>query len=134
MSTSFGKFELLRLFKTNTLNFLDSLIEMFPDRSDLITIRLMITDVLPIEDLLIDFAARILPHKSMIEKRNEQFFLAGKHDIFSGANTTQVISWKQIWQSSRLDQEDKLTIWKWIDVFCDLAEQYVISDKKSNKN
>jgi len=119
-----GKLEILQLFKQNIEAFLNSLVELFPDESDLIVLRIFFENQIPIEEILDRFGKKIIPLKDMIKTRNEQFFL-NETDIFSGLNKDdKVIRWKNLWRSKTLSQEDKDVIWQWFDLFLGLAEMY----------
>ncbi len=130
MSTStakpvLSKFELLKLFKENLIKFFDSLIEQLPDESDLIIMRLFIENQIPIEEVMKTFSERVLPHKEMVYKKNEQFFIICE-DMFMGLKTDKVSKFKSMWMSSKkLSKDDKETIWKWFNLFVRLSEEYV---------
>ena len=119
-----GKLEILTLFKENVLKFLDALVELFPEESDLIVVRILFENQIPIEESLNVFSSRILPARDMIINKNEQFFLRDDN-VFMGINNDKVIRWKKIWLSKKLDNDDKETIWKWLKIFLSLSEMYV---------
>lgn len=129
-----GQFEILALFKRKGIDFLDSLIEIFPEQSDLIAGRILITDTLPIEEILRKFGARFIPHAEMVRTRNEKFFLSNDHSIFSGTTNERVYSWKQLWSSQRLDAEDRLTIWLWVELFLNLSTMYLENERREKES
>jgi len=126
-----GKFEVLSLFKSKVLLFLDSLIEMFPDESDLIVFRILFENNLPIEETMRKFCARIIPVKEMVSKRNDKFFLES-NVLFAGIKEDKVIHWKTLWESKRLDKQDREEIWKWMDLFVKLSEIFHHNEQKLN--
>ena len=98
------KIEVLKLFKSNLINFLDALIEQFPQETDFIIVR-------------------ILPHKQMVIDKDEQFFLSC-NDIFEGLGKDKVSYFKTIWTSPQVTIEDKEQIWRWFRLFVNLTEKY----------
>lgn len=124
MSSQLGKMEILQLFKSNVLKFFDSIIEMFPDESDLIVYRILFESQIPIDDSLRLFASRILPVQQMIKDRNDKFFFDNPTLFTSSQNSDKIIKWKHMWQSKNLNNNDRNMIWKWIDLFVALAQKY----------
>lgn len=124
-----GQFEVLSLFKAKVLLFLDSLIEMFPEESDLIVFRILFDNNIPIEESMRKFCSRMLPVKEMVSQRNDKFFLEN-NVFFSGLKDDKVIHWKNLWQSKRLDKQDREEIWKWMDLFVRLCLLFNENDKK----
>jgi hypothetical protein len=126
-----GKLEILSLFKTKMLQFIDNLVELFPNESDLVVYRLLFESQIPIEHSLSTFRNRVLEPtvKDMITNENEKFFLED-NKVFNGANEQKVIKWKQMWTSHTLDSDDKKQIWKWLKFFLGLAEKYNDCEKK----
>jgi len=116
-----GKIEILQLFKQNMLKFLDALIELFPEESDLIVARILFEG--NIENFFSHFYIKIISAKDMIKARDENFFLTDEN-IFTGINNNLVEKWKQIWQSNKLNAENKQVMWKWFEVFLTLCEMY----------
>jgi hypothetical protein len=133
-------FEILNLYKSSVLKFMDSLIELFPDDSELIVMRVMFDgQVVPIEESLKRFANRLFTPvevppdgktipAEMIRKRNDKFFVSNM-SIFAGVDSNKIVRWKQMWQSKRLDAEDRLAIWKWLDLFTEFARMYSENEK-----
>ncbi len=62
--------------------------------------------------------------KKNIEERNDSFFLNHNTLFENVIDKTKIIHFKKIWRSPQLDQEDKETIWKWVDSFVFLSDKY----------
>jgi hypothetical protein len=113
--------EVLKLFKTNMIEFLDQLIEQFDQEGDLIMMRFFISEQIPLEDLMNRFILYILPYRDMILKKNEQFFLE-RDDIFGSSPTDKVIHFKHLY--NRMDEDDKETLWAWFSQFISICDKY----------
>ena len=125
----------LNIFKKAVVNFLDELIDQFPQESNLILCRLFIKDQVPIDTTMKNFLYRLEDNNSrlklMAKERDDSFFLKGNifyigNDPHSSNNSLgggTVNYLRQIWQSD-LDADDRRTIWKWFDSFIILAEKY----------
>lgn len=118
-----SKIRLLQIFKTKFLEFLKSLHEIFPEETDLVIIQVLFENQIPIEESMCVFAKRILSCAKMVRDRNESFFLE-ENSLFMGIKTQRVVSWKNMWKSSRLSNDDKESMWKWFDLFLSLADMY----------
>ena len=112
-------------FKDNLINFIDELILQFPEEVDLILARILLKNK---EDSVIktlnDFVKHILPHKEKIYERDEKSLLF----IFSGMNESVESEYIQkilsLWNSNKLDADDKKVMWDYFDLFTKLAEKY----------
>jgi len=117
---------ILAQFKSSLISFMDELITLLPDESDFIIGRMFISDSVNIEDVIKAFSLKIYENdnllKKMIKTRDESFFL--KNNVFSYFGDSKVNKFKDIWMQGRLDQEDKDTIWKWVDIFVVLTDKY----------
>jgi len=117
---------ILAQFKSSLISFMDELITLLPDESDFIIGRMFISDSVNIEDVIKAFSLKIYENdnllKKMIKTRDESFFL--KNNVFSYFGDSKVNKFKDIWMQGRLDQEDKDTIWKWVDIFVVLTNKY----------
>jgi hypothetical protein len=121
---------ILDLFKRSVLDFLDELIIQFPDISgDFVLARLLIKDQLDIRDLMNQINGALLTndnqYRKMVKERNEQFFL-GDNSYSSIISQDKIARFKDIWRS-RLDHQDKDTVWKWLNIFVCLVDRYVAS-------
>lgn len=124
MSNELSKLDILKLFKTNLIKFIDALIEQLPDESDLIVLRIFLQEQIPIEDVMITFSRRLIPCKDMILNKEEKFFLE-HNDVFTGVSSDTVNYCKNIWTSKKITVEDKEQIWKWFRLFVNLSEKFV---------
>lgn len=116
--------QILQQFKQQIIAFLDELIGQFPTEGDLILLRIFFNDQIPIKHVMDVFNHRLLTVREMIKNRDEQFFLENSGTIFGDLETGKVNHFKRIWRSGRLDDDDKTTIWKWMDVFVKIADKY----------
>lgn len=115
--------DILKLFKVKIVEFLDALIEQFPNEGDFILLRVILAEQVPMDQVIQIFANRILPYKQMVISRNEKFFLECE-DVFSGVGQDKVSYFKNIWTSGNLDDDDKDNIWQWFNLFLTLTENY----------
>ena len=117
---------ILKEFKKNLICFLDELIDQFPTEGDLIRLRIYFNDQVDIKEVIEGFTHHLNKDdqaiKQNIKDRNDAFFL--DNSIFDCFGKPKVLHFKRIWRSPHLDQDDKKTIWKWIDSFVFLSEKY----------
>jgi hypothetical protein len=119
---------ILERFKRGYIQFIDELLEQFPNEPDLIIIRVFFQNEVPVTSVAESFIVNVLPYKEMIKKRDETFFLENNH-MFGMLDGGKVSHFKKLWTSERLDDDDKDTIWQWFDMFCALTEAYKNSAK-----
>ena len=124
-----SEIHVLREFKNNLISFFDELIDQFPEMGDLVMIRIFLNDQIIIKDVVEFVSYQINKNDNLIRKiikdRNEEFFLED-NNFFDGLAKLKdkVLKFQNIWRSNRLDNEDKETIWKWIDSFVYLTDKY----------
>jgi len=127
-----SEIHVLKEFKNNLISFFDELIDQFPDIGELVMIRIFLNDQVIIKDVVESVSYQINKNDQMIRKiirdRNEEFFLE-ENNFFDGLSVSsskpdKVLKFQTIWRSNRLDNEDKDTIWKWIDSFVFLTDKY----------
>jgi len=123
MSSGPSVVDILKRFKNGYMQFINELLEQFPHETDLIIIRVFFEDQVPVSVVADSFIQHVLPHKHMIDKREDKFFLENNH-IFGMLDTGKVLHFKKLWTSPQLDVDDKNAIWNWFDVFCALVEAY----------
>jgi hypothetical protein len=118
-------------------SFLDELIETFPQEGDLVIMRIFLNDQIPIktvmETIVFNLNTNNKEMKKMIKSRNEDFFL--NHNLFGDTlGKGKINHIKVLWRSGQLDDDDKQTFWKWIDLFVILTEKYtnVMSSTHNN--
>ena len=123
-----SEIEILQQFKNSLISFLDELIVQFDQEPDLVIFRIFLKDRVPIVDVMKYFMYKILPFKSMVNNRNEDFFLnhySFMEDLQKDKEKKEKINhFKKLWRSGRLDDEDKSIVWKWFDSFMFLTEKY----------
>lgn len=119
------KISLIREFRMVLVSFLDELIEQFPHEGDFVIIRIFIKDQVPMADVLGRFIRDLLPCAEQVKSRNEKFFLDNTL-LYSGASVadTKVNHFKNLWLSNQLDDNDRETVWKWMDALNKIASQY----------
>lgn len=120
-----SKIVILQKFKQLSIQFLDELIGQFPSETDLVIARVMVTDQLPVNEIMNEFMKRILPHEQHVKDRNDKFFLE-ELSLFSDLKTNDetVIKFKKLWTSDNLGDDDKDAIWDWFDVFMKVMKAY----------
>ena len=118
-----SKFEILQVFHKNLLEFLDILIVKLPSEKDLVNLRVLFNNTIPIEKAMEIFSKRILPYESMVINKDERFFLDGT-DLFEGVKSDKVHYFKNLWLSPTFTEDDKESLWKWFKVFLKLAQLY----------
>ncbi len=110
-------------FKNNLVKFIDELIEMFPEETQFVTFRLMVKDQIPIGMIMDHFVNNVLPVKDSIKKRDDRIFTES-NVLAMGLDNDDVNLFRRIWISSNLDKDDRAVIWKWLDAFVNMADQY----------
>jgi len=118
-----SKFEILQVFHKNLLEFLDILIVKLPSEKDLVNLRVLFNNTIPIEKAMEIFSKRILPYESMVINKDERFFIDGT-DLFEGVKSDKVHYFKNLWLSPTFTEDDKESLWKWFKVFLKLAQLY----------
>lgn len=125
MNEESNKLKLMKEFRDQLVTFLDEIIEQFPTECDFVLIRMFIKDQIPVHDILGRFIRDILPVKEYVEKKDESFFLNNTL-LYTGGNISndKINHFQQLWQSNKLDDEDRETIWKWMACFIKIADCY----------
>lgn len=118
-----SKTDILNEFKRQLLHFLDEMIEQFPNEGDFVVMRILLNDQISINDVMNNFILQILPLKTMVKERNDNFFLQN-NILFEDLDKSKVNHFKKIWRSDSLDNDDKETMWQWFDMFIKIAEKY----------
>ena len=123
--------EIMIQLKTQLVEFLDELIELFPNESDFIIFRIFVQDRIPITEIMSYITENLCPLQDMVKRRDEDFIL--NHNIlfekFDEHKTSKVNYFKNMWTSGTLDARDKETIWRWFQVFIYLGNKYIESSK-----
>ncbi len=82
--------------------------------------------------LMAEFIRIVYPHRQEIKRRNEDFFLEndGIFDVFSSPQESEknhmnhVNRLRNLWQSPKIEKEDKEVIWEYFDSFLSLARKH----------
>lgn len=127
--------DILNEFKRQMINFLDELIDQFPDeQEDLIVVRVFLKDQIPIVNVMSYFIREVLPLKKYVVSKNDAFFIEN-NVLFGFLDRNKVNHFKRIWRSEKLDDDDKAVIWAWFATFITLAEKYqkvMMNESSSN--
>lgn len=121
--TSDKKFELLVKFKNVLMEFIDELVQQFPNDSDIIMSRIFIKDQIPIQTIMDKFTMYFLPQGDVILNKDESFFTTGTADFCASIHLNTNI-FEKIWYTGVLDDDDKDVIWQWITSLYKLVEKY----------
>jgi hypothetical protein len=114
---------ILNEFKKGLISFFDELIEQFPEQGDLVVIRILLKDQLPVTQIMNYFISNVLPEKQMVKERNQKFFTES-NALFGLLGNDRANNLKNIWKSPKLDKDDRDVMWKWIDTFIMMVEKY----------
>lgn len=123
MSKAAGCERVLVMLKEQVINLLDDLIQICPDESDLMLVRLYFQVQTGTEELMQDFIKWVYPWKRQIYEKDETFFRDNDH-LFGSLPVDKVRKFKQKLQDGTFDAQDKETIWRYFQVFIKLIEQY----------
>jgi hypothetical protein len=111
-------------FKKLCVEFVSGLVDILPNEVELMLAKTSLESMemlnIPNEVLVTSFSKMLLPHKKQIKERNELFFRNNLMKIEVGGCT---VSFKDIWKAD-IDKDDREQIWKYIDRFVELAEEY----------
>lgn len=116
---------ILKRFRDSYISFIDELMQLFPDEVKLIPIRVFFVDQIPVQMVADQFIKYVLPHKKQIISKDEHYFI-NNDNIFNmmGDKNGDVLHFKKLWTSDRLDDEDREAIWKYFFTFIVLIEKY----------
>lgn len=117
-----NKFEILKIFQNNLTKFMEALSDKY-DEPDFKILKIFFKSQIPIEDVMIVFSERILPHASKVETENETFFVECT-DLFEGISNDKVHYFKDLWMSPNITESDKKSLWKWFKLFLKLSQKY----------
>jgi len=106
----------------NLKEFLDDLLETLPEEEDLHIMRIFLIDQIPVDNLIQQFNKYVLPHREKIKTRNHNYFLQDD-GIFGKINGKKILHFKDIWQSNRLSDSDKNTIFIWVEQFINIIDE-----------
>lgn len=127
--------KILKEYRSQLLSFLDELIEQFPDQGDLIIAKLYIQNQVEIKVVVENFIIVLSKDDNKMKKsilnQEDSFFLENRLSEFLNVNSKYTSNFKKIWQSNRLDQEDKQAMWNWVKVFVMLVDRYEAVNKNN---
>jgi len=114
--------QILEKFHKTLVSFFDELIDMFPEEKEFILLRIFVKDQIPSTQIMGYFVnvAENQEIMTSIEKRDDQFFL--KNVLFSRIHKSDIF--KNLWVR-KLDKDDRVMIWNWIDLFMKLTRSYI---------
>ncbi len=121
---------ILKEFKNNIIDFLDELIEQFPEETDIVIGRIYIKDRISADELMSNFIKSLVPFRQRIVDEDDIFFMENAGSLFSSSNSSRVNHFKVIWKSSKLQQDDRKVIWSWFKAFLHLADKFVAVKSK----
>lgn len=114
--------QILSEFKKNIILFLDALAEQVPELTTQFMFGHYVIGTQYTEEVLMNsFIQHILPHEDEIKSRNDNFFFEHAQNLVGGGNVNY---FRMLWNSSRLDDEDRSDIWNWFDTFLFLCKKY----------
>lgn len=123
-----SELQLLQTFKNQIINFLDELIQQFPNQAEFVIIRVFVKDQIPLADVLGRFIKECIDFHDQIKQKDEKFFL--ESDIIVNAlggnqmGLDVMDKLRELWRSDSLDQEDRDMVWRWLDLFFNIAQKY----------
>jgi hypothetical protein len=117
------KFELLIKFKNVLMNFIDELVQQFPNDSDIVMCRIFIKDQIPTQTIMDKFIKYFTPQEELIKNKDPLFFTMGTSEFCSSLNLNTNI-FEKVWFSGVLDDEDKEITWQWITSLYKIVDKY----------
>lgn len=117
------KFELLIKFKNVLMNFIDELVQQFPNDSDIVMCRIFIKDQIPTQTIMDKFIKYFTPQEELIKNKDPLFFTMGTSEFCSSLNLSTNI-FEKVWFSDVLDDEDKEITWQWITSLYKIVDKY----------
>lgn len=117
--------EVLAKFRTQLLNFMDELIQQFPEETDFVMFKLFLSNQMPIQTAIELFQKQLDRNekcvRTMIKSRNEKFFFEESNFPFvSGEKMKRMV---ELWKD--LESGDKDVMWSWIDSLVSISDKYI---------
>ena len=124
-----GKMYYMKEFRTYLVQFLDELIEHFPQEPNFVIMRIFIKDQVPVASVIGKFIRDILPYREQSQKRDSKFFadhpfLYITQQDMDSIGKEKINYFTKLWNSDALDDNDRNTIWEWMDLFMEFANKY----------
>lgn len=114
-------------FKTQMLKFIDELISIFPHEPSFVIIRIFVNDKIPVKDVLGRFMKECLPFTKAVKDRRDDFFVYSDfifEQYAKDIGEEEIENFKHLWESDILDDDNKDTIWRWMDMFLLISRKY----------
>jgi hypothetical protein len=124
---------IISTFRNLCIEFVGGLCELFPDDNSLFLIKTALSslEILEISDekLVKNFSNNMLQYKDIIKKKDSVFFLNNPNifkgiDVLKGIDETKIFHFRELWTSDKIDDDDKEQIWKFMNRFVEVAEDY----------
>lgn len=123
-----GKLYYMNEFRNHLVQFLDELIEQFPNEPNFVIMRIFVKDQVPVETVLGRFIRDILPYRKQAQERDFKFFIEHPFLFLSNEDMDNVKDeynyFTKLWQSDLLDETDRNVIWSWLDIFMEFGHKY----------
>lgn len=103
------------IFKQNVIDFIDVLIEYFPDIPKLVVGRILVSSQDDLQIIKI-FIKNVHVHSDDIKNRNETFI----HNVNVGFFEDG--TFHDLWET--IQDQDKNIVWQWFDIFDTMCFQY----------
>lgn len=115
------------------VRFFDELVSLFPHVREFVMYRIIIKDTIPVIEIMRFLESNIAAERELITQRNDDFFTKNccLFQLFKDGDSNPFFS--DLWCS--LDDENKNTIWKWIDalvIFCDRYRRALKTDNTTS--
>ena len=118
------KTKILIIFKKQLVAFIDQLIQQFPNEADFVVFKLFVENQIQIEKVICGWAKQMNKNdkkiRIMVETRNDEFFIT--ENPFKFLNETRLTKLSLLWKD--LDDENKQSIWNWMDLFTRISDKY----------
>lgn len=107
---------------SNLKEFLDDLSETLPQEEDLLIMRIFLFEQVPIDLLINQINKYVMPHRDKIKNRDEKFFM-NEDGIFGKIEGKKILHFKDIWNSNRLEPDNKNTIFIWFEQIINIMDE-----------
>lgn len=115
--------KILNQLKEQVLNLLDDLLNICPNETDLLLVRVYFETQVEPQVLMDGFIQWVYPWKEQIMHKDEKFFEENDH-IFGPLPKGKVDYLKEKMRDGTIDKSDKEIMWQYFQVFISLIEQY----------
>lgn len=123
-----GKLYYMNEFRNHLVQFLDELIEQFPNEPNFVIMRIFVKDQVPVDVVMGRFIRDVLPYRKQAQERDFKFFIEHPFLFLSDEDMDNVGDdfnyFAKLWQSDVLDETDRNVIWSWLDIFMEFGHKY----------